>query len=116
MAAKKSRISDRTKLEISGLAVFLTLAIIFSLQITTGSGPSTLTATGLITGPAGNPVTGLATGTCSHDICAEGDKLANTCDPCVTRVCAADAYCCSTAWDSICVGEVKSVCGQNTCG
>ncbi|GEM_PF-5059940 len=116
MAAKNSRISDRTKLEISGLAVFLTLAIIFSLQITTGYGPSTLTATGLATGSARNSVTGLATGTCSHDVCVEGDKLANTCDPCVTKVCASDAYCCNNKWDIICVGEVKSICGQSCTG
>jgi hypothetical protein len=28
-----------------------------------------------------------------------------------SAVCAADAYCCTTAWDSLCVGEVESVAG-----
>jgi len=39
----------------------------------------------------------------------------NGCDPCVSAVCAADAYCCGTAWDGICVGEVETVCGQADC-
>ena len=30
-------------------------------------------------------------------------------------VCAADPFCCSTAWDSVCVGEVESL-GCSTCG
>jgi len=53
-------------------------------------------------------------GTCSHPICTSGGKLTSACDPCATQVCAADSYCCDTAWDSVCVGEVASVCGQ-TC-
>jgi hypothetical protein len=52
--------------------------------------------------------------TCSHSICTSGTKLVKGCDPCATSVCNADSYCCSTKWDSICVGEVASVCGQ-TC-
>ncbi len=53
--------------------------------------------------------------TCAHDKCSSGTKLTSTCDPCVTKICAADSFCCATSWDSICVGEVKSICGQ-TCG
>jgi hypothetical protein len=53
-------------------------------------------------------------GTCSHAICTPGDKLTSTCDPCAAKVCAKDSYCCGAAWDSSCVGEVKSICGQ-TC-
>ena len=53
--------------------------------------------------------------TCSHSDCTTGGKLVATCDPCVQKICAADSFCCSTSWDSVCVGEVKSVCGQ-TCG
>jgi len=49
--------------------------------------------------------------TCEHDKCAAGLKLTSECDPCVTSVCAADSYCCSTGWDSRCVGEVVSICG-----
>ena len=51
--------------------------------------------------------------TCSHAICTTGSNLTNGCDPCVTKICATDSYCCSTAWDSICVGEVGSICGQS---
>jgi len=54
-------------------------------------------------------------GTCSHSDCTTGTKLVATCDPCVTKICAADSFCCNTSWDSVCVGEVKSICGQ-TCG
>ena len=51
--------------------------------------------------------------TCAHPICSTGGKLTTGCDPCVTKVCATDSYCCSTSWDSICVGEVSSICGQS---
>lgn len=50
-------------------------------------------------------------GTCAHDKCVTGAKLVKTCDPCVTKVCNADAFCCNTTWDSVCKGEVKSICG-----
>jgi len=53
-------------------------------------------------------------GTCAHAICSTGSKLTSGCDPCVTKICGRDPYCCSTMWDSICVGEVKSICGT-TC-
>jgi hypothetical protein len=48
---------------------------------------------------------------CAHDLCSTGVALTTTCDPCATKVCAADPYCCGTAWDSICVGEIATVCG-----
>ncbi len=52
---------------------------------------------------------------CAHPLCQQGAKLnAAVCDPCAAQVCAVDSYCCSTAWDSICVGEVASIC-QLTC-
>ncbi len=52
---------------------------------------------------------------CAHPVCQQGAKLnAPVCDPCAAQICAVDSYCCTTAWDSICVGEVASVCGQ-TC-
>ncbi|APR74861.1 Hypothetical protein A7982_00207 [Minicystis rosea] len=54
-------------------------------------------------------------GTCSHDICSSGTKLTSTCDPCAQAICAQDAYCCSTSWDTQCMGEVASICGK-TCG
>jgi len=51
--------------------------------------------------------------TCSHPICATGAALVATCDPCVTSLCLADAYCCLAEWDATCVGEVTSICGQS---
>ncbi len=58
-----------------------------------------------------------ATGTCAHNMCATGTKLTNGCDSakanCVATICAADPYCCSTSWDSVCVGEVASKCAKN---
>jgi hypothetical protein len=55
-------------------------------------------------------------GTCDHPICSTGTELDGSCDPCATEVCAADSYCCATAWDSICVGEVTSVCHESCTG
>jgi hypothetical protein len=45
-----------------------------------------------------------------------GTKLNNTCDPCATKICAADPYCCNTNWNSRCVAEVNSVCHQSCTG
>ncbi|MFO0826705.1 MAG: lectin-like protein [Phycisphaerales bacterium] len=33
---------------------------------------------------------------------------------CCTAVCAVDAFCCNSSWDSICAGEAATIC--NTCG
>lgn len=52
--------------------------------------------------------------TCAHAICVAGKKLTDGCDACVTKICAADDYCCSGSWDSVCVSEVSELCGQ-TC-
>jgi secreted trypsin-like serine protease len=57
---------------------------------------------------------GGSTTSCAHAICTAGTKLTSTCDSCATKVCASDSYCCSTAWDAQCVGEVSSICGK-TC-
>jgi len=54
-------------------------------------------------------------GTCGHPICTTGTDLDGSCDTCAGEICAVDSYCCTTAWDSICVGEVSSVCHQS-CG
>src|SRR5262249_8473584 len=43
--------------------------------------------------------------TCSHDMCATGTKLTASCDPCVMQICASDSFCCSSSWNSQCVGE-----------
>src|SRR5262249_5958886 len=54
-------------------------------------------------------------GTCSHSDCSQGTKLVSSCDPCVTKICGSDPYCCGTQWDGQCVKEVGTICGQ-TCG
>jgi hypothetical protein len=58
-----------------------------------------------------------ATGTCTHSLCTAGSALVNSCDSvkadCVSAVCAADPFCCATAWDGLCVQEVETVCGNN---
>ena len=52
-------------------------------------------------------------GTCAHAVCAQGGPLSSGCDPCAGDVCAADAYCCKTQWDGVCVSEVPKYCGQS---
>jgi Notch-like protein len=52
---------------------------------------------------------------CSHGLCESGAALVNGCDPCVTQVCAADPFCCSNSWDSLCVNQVETVCLQADC-
>jgi hypothetical protein len=48
--------------------------------------------------------------TCSHLLCNTGVALTSGCNSCATSICAADSFCCNNTWDSICVGEVSSVC------
>lgn len=57
-------------------------------------------------------------GSCGHELCDTGAPLDPTCDPCVETVCAQDAFCCESAWDSICVIEAQDFCGLtcDTCG
>jgi hypothetical protein len=52
-------------------------------------------------------------GTCSHPICSTGGSLTGSCDACAGEICSVDSYCCTTAWDSICVSEVASVCNES---
>jgi hypothetical protein len=54
-----------------------------------------------------------ANAACTHALCATGAALAPPCDPCATALCALDSYCCTTAWDATCVGEVSSICGTS---
>lgn len=57
--------------------------------------------------------------TCGHSLCTSGGPLVSSCDSalggCVAAICASgvDPYCCSTAWDSVCMAEVTSVCGKS---
>jgi hypothetical protein len=66
---------------------------------------------------AGLPDTGVSSdagtgGACSHPICTTGKKLTKSCNSCANEICTADPYCCAIKWDSVCVGEVGSICGQ----
>lgn len=74
----------------------------------TPSTTTTTTATGTTAISTKPPPT---TSTCAHSKCVTGVALAKGCDACVDKIIVADAYCGSTSWDSICVGQVKSVCG-----
>src|SRR5690606_26813385 len=63
----------------------------------------------------GRVQTGCKTGTCApppcdHDACTPGEPLAASCGSCEAAVCAADPYCCSVAWDSVCSNQVRTVC------
>jgi hypothetical protein len=52
---------------------------------------------------------------CVHDVCTQGVALSAGCAPCVTAICAQDAYCCDTSWDLLCIGETESICGSGAC-
>lgn len=61
-------------------------------------------------------------GTCGHTLSTAGDELTPGCDVprlsspgCVTKICTTDPYCCTNAWDSICVKEVESECALTEC-
>jgi hypothetical protein len=59
--------------------------------------------------PPGNP----GGGACAHDPCSTGTMLDAGCDACVAQIGQADPYCVTKAWDSLCVKQVQSVCGQS---
>lgn len=52
-------------------------------------------------------------GACAHDVCATGEALRASCDPCATNLCDKDPYCCQSTWDATCVSEVESICGKS---
>jgi hypothetical protein len=51
---------------------------------------------------------------CGHGTCEEGPPLDAECGTCEASICAVDPYCCETFWDSICVDEAETICGE-TC-
>ena len=55
-------------------------------------------------------------GGCAHNVCSAGDALDPGCSSCAASVCQADSYCCTSQWDSICVGMVPQYCGGDACG
>jgi hypothetical protein len=52
---------------------------------------------------------------CAHDVCTSGAALTAGCSACVAGICAMDDYCCTTAWDSLCIGETQGICGTAAC-
>lgn len=78
-----------------------------------GELPWVVTAENSSTGGGGAEVPA-PTNACTHDVCEEGGNLNAECsDTCVAQVSAADDYCCSNAWDNLCVDAVADVCGQD---
>jgi hypothetical protein len=55
----------------------------------------------------------------THGLCNPGGAMDQNADSCVTAICNQRSSCCTTSWDSTCVGLVGSVCGrsctQHTC-
>jgi hypothetical protein len=47
---------------------------------------------------------------CDHPYFDVGAPLSPDCGSCYAQVCAADPYCCSVWWDSICVDEADPIC------
>lgn len=73
--------------------------------------------------PCGNPLKACGksdepppgSGKCEHEVCAAGSPLDPSCGDCAKAVCSADAYCCTTEWDNVCVKAVDQLC-TTTCG
>jgi hypothetical protein len=51
---------------------------------------------------------------CGHGTCEQGPPLDAECGTCEASICAVDPYCCENWWDSICVDEAETICGE-TC-
>ncbi|ORY36494.1 hypothetical protein BCR33DRAFT_855232 [Rhizoclosmatium globosum] len=80
------------------------------VKTTTAAVVKTTTAAVVKTTTAAVKTTTAATA-CVHSKCVTGVALRTTCDTCVAKIIASDSYCGSTSWDSVCVGEVQSICG-----
>ncbi len=81
-----------------------------------GAAPDETCGNGLDDDCNGQVDDGCGGGPCPFGLCtAMGIPQVNGCDPCVTQVCAVDGFCCTNSWDSVCVGEVESVCGRADC-
>jgi hypothetical protein len=83
----------------------------------TGVGSPNAAALAKVSGNgSSNPGADSGAAACAHPECSAGAELASECDPCVTKICAADSSCCTTSWDRVCVAEVSSVCGESCSG
>ncbi|ORY47219.1 hypothetical protein BCR33DRAFT_848615 [Rhizoclosmatium globosum] len=78
---------------------------------TTAGGVKTTTTAAVVKTTTAAVKTTTAATTCAHSKCVTGVALRSSCDACVSKIVAQDSYCGSTSWDSVCVGEVKSICG-----
>ncbi len=59
---------------------------------------------------------GCGGGNCPFSLCdSPGIPQVAGCDPCVDQVCTVDPFCCSNQWDSLCVGQVETVCMRADC-
>jgi hypothetical protein len=47
--------------------------------------------------------------------CTAGTPLSGASEACVASICAVDPFCCTTAWDSFCIAEVRTVCDNLSC-
>jgi len=52
---------------------------------------------------------------CDHNVCTTDGPLSPTCSACSAAICAADPFCCVLEWDSTCVKEVLTICGDPSC-
>ncbi|KAI9346445.1 hypothetical protein BDR26DRAFT_916425 [Obelidium mucronatum] len=78
---------------------------------TTTATTTKATATTVKVSSTTKAATTTAASTCSHSVCTVGTALKSGCSACVTALCRADAFCCTTSWDSICTGKVNQYCG-----
>jgi hypothetical protein len=53
-------------------------------------------------------------GGCAHSECATGGPLMAGCSGCAGAICGADAFCCDTMWDQMCVDQAAAS-GSCTC-
>ncbi|HMG22540.1 MAG TPA: hypothetical protein VK607_14505 [Kofleriaceae bacterium] len=65
--------------------------------------------------PSGGGALSVAARAPSRDKCATGSAFSTGSDACVSSICTADPFCCTTAWDAICVSEVRTVCDDLVC-
>jgi hypothetical protein len=83
------------------------------LECAAGAGGASTSASGA----GGGGATGGSAPTQScHEPCQLGDPMLDSCSSCAASVCAADSYCCTTAWDKYCVKAALDVpaCGCTT--
>jgi hypothetical protein len=84
----------------------------YFVGVTSTRAPTAVTA---IASPTGGGSLSVGARAPNLDKCTTGARFSSPTDACVASVCAADSFCCTTAWDSLCVTEVRTVCGSLSC-